>query len=92
MKPPEVPEGSRPAWRDIAINAILIVGVCCFALTPAMYVMFRALQWDGAVRVVEAIFPPALLLFAVAALFVYQRHKARRAVEHDDAPPSPGAS
>ncbi len=91
MKPSEAPEVSRPAWRDVAVIAILIVGVCCFALTPAMYMLFRALQWEQAVRVVEAIFPPALLLFAIAALFAYQRHKARRAMEQDDTPPSTGA-
>jgi hypothetical protein len=79
-------------WREVAVIAILIVGVCCFALTPAMYLMFRALQWERAVRVVEALFPPALLLFAIAALLTYRRHKARRAMAQDDTPPSAGAA
>ena len=88
MQTPEIPTTSRPPYRDIAIVVVLIVGVCCFTLTPTLYLLFRALQWEKAVRVVEAIFPPVLLLFGVAALFTYRRYKARRAAQVDKIPPS----
>ncbi len=66
--------------------AVLIVGVCCFALTPALYLMFRALQWEQALRILEAVFFPSFLLFGMAALFAYRRAQARRAFLDPDDP------
>lgn len=82
MKPSVSP--AQASYRDICVIAVLIVGVCCFALTPAMYMIFRALQWEQALRIVEAAFFPAFLLFGVAALLAYQRNRARQALWDDD--------
>ena len=57
---------------------ILIVGVCFFALTPAMYLVFRALRWQQALSVLEAAFFPSFILFGAGALFAYRRGQARR--------------
>jgi hypothetical protein len=73
-----------PSLRDRIIIAILIIGVCCFALTPAIYLMFRALHWEQGLRVLEFGFFPSFLLFGSAALFAYRRHQARRALLDDD--------
>lgn len=75
----------RPSLRDRIMIAILIIGVCCFALTPALYLMFRALQWEQGLRVLELGFFPSFLLFGSAALLAYRRHQARRALlDYDD--------
>jgi len=74
-----------PSLRDRIIIAILIIGVCCFALTPAMYLMFRALHWEQGLRMLELGFFPSFLLFGSAALLAYRRHQARRALlDYDD--------
>jgi len=74
-----------PSLRDRIIIAILIIGVGCFALTPAMYLMFRALHWEQGLRVLELGFFPSFLLFGSAALLAYRRHQARRALlDYDD--------
>jgi hypothetical protein len=71
-------------FRDVCLVVILIVGVCCFALTPTLYLLCRAWQWERARVVVEAAFFPVFLLFGMAALLAYQRSKARNMYRNDD--------
>jgi hypothetical protein len=74
-----------PSLRDRITIAIIILGVCCFALTPAIYLVFRALHWERGLRVVELGFFPSFLLFGYAALLAYRRNQARRALlEYED--------
>lgn len=79
--------------RDVVIVGLLIGSVCFITLTPAMYLMFHALQWEMALRIVEAGFFPLLLLAGMACLLAYQRARSRRAdwrhdAEHAEGPPS----
>ena len=54
-------------------------------LTPAMYLVFQALQWAWAIRLVEEAFFPSLLLSVVAGLLAYKRAQARQAwLERDE--------
>jgi hypothetical protein len=66
------------SYRDIVVIGILIGGVCCFTLMPAMYLAFHALQWTWATRIVEAAFLPSLVLSVLAGLLAYKRVQARR--------------
>ena len=84
MQPPKLPSASRPACRDVCLVAILIVGVCCFALTPILYLLCRAWQWEQARLLVEAAFFPVSLLFGTAALLAYRRSKARNRYGDDN--------
>jgi hypothetical protein len=74
--------------RDIIVVSILIVGVCFFTLTPALYLAFQALQWTWATRLVEGAFLPSLLLSVLASLLAYKRIQARRTLresaDHDN--------
>ncbi len=71
-------------YRDRIIIAILIVGVCCFSLLPATYLVFRAWQWQEALAIIELIFFPLFVIFAMAAWLAYRRNQARRMGWHDD--------
>lgn len=71
-------------WRDRLRIAVLIASVCFVTFAPAMYLVFHALQWKGALRVLELAFPPALLLACAAGLLAYQRARIRReACKHE---------
>lgn len=71
-------------WRDVLLVVVFIGSICFVTLTPAMYLAFHALQWKGALRVVELTFPPALLLAAAAGLLAHQRaQRRRRGWEHE---------
>ena len=74
----------EPSYRDRIMVAIVIVGVFCFALTPALYLISRALHWETALQVVEIIFFPSFVLFGAGALFAYRRSQARRALLDQD--------
>ena len=78
---------SQASYRDMFFIGVLIVGVCFLTLTPSMYLVFHALQWETAVRVVEMAFPPTLLLALGGGLLAYQRAKARRAMWDSDNTP-----
>ncbi len=69
----------EPSLQDRIVVIILIIGVGCFALIPAFYLLFRALQWDGGLRVLELAFFPLFLLFGAGALFAFRRRQARQA-------------
>jgi hypothetical protein len=73
------------SWRHRITIGVLIVGVCCFALTPAMYLVFRALRWQQALSILEATFFPSFILFGTGALFAYRRSQARRMPPAEDA-------
>lgn len=71
-------------WRDVVLVVVFICSICFVTLTPAMYLAFHALQWKGALRVVELAFPPMLLLAGAAGLLAYRRAQRRReAWEHE---------
>lgn len=72
------------SWRHRITIGVLIVGVCCFALTPAMYLVFRALRWQQALIILEATFFPSFILFGMGALYAYRRSQARRMLSADD--------
>jgi hypothetical protein len=73
-------------YRDRIVIAALIVGVCCFSLLPATYLMFRAWQWQQALAIIELVFFPLFVVFAMGAWLAYRRHQARRMQwRHDDA-------
>jgi hypothetical protein len=74
-------------YRDRIIIAVLIIGVCGFSLLPAAYLMFRAWQWDQALAVLELIFFPLFVMFAMGAWLAYSRHRARRLHDNDDEAP-----
>ncbi len=77
-------------YRDRIIIAVLIVGVCCFSLLPATYLVLRAWQWQQALAIIELIFFPLFVVFAMAAWLAYRRSQARRMQwHHDDAPGEP---
>jgi hypothetical protein len=76
-------------YRDRIIIAVLIVGVCCFTLLPAAYLVLRAWQWHQALAIIELIFFPLFVIFASAAWLAYRRHQARRRQWDDAAPESP---
>lgn len=77
-------------YRDRIIIAILIAGVCGFSLLPAAYLVLRAWQWQEALAIIELIFFPLFVLFAMAAWLAYRRNQARRQQwPHDDAPGTP---
>jgi uncharacterized membrane protein YfcA len=76
----------RTSYRDVLIIGVLIGGVCFVTLTPAMYLVFHALQWEGALRIVETVFLPALLLAVTACLLAYQHARARRALWKENEP------
>lgn len=65
-------------YRDRIIIAVLIIGVCCFSLLPAAYLMLRAWQWEQALAIIELIFFPLFVIFAMAAWLAYRRSQARR--------------
>lgn len=69
-------------YRDRIIIAVLIVGVCCFALLPATYLVFRAWQWQQALAIIELVFFPLFVIFATAAWLAYRRNQARRLPRH----------
>jgi hypothetical protein len=73
-------------YRDILLISVLIAGVCFLTLTPAMYLVFHALQWKGALRIVEAAFLPALLLAIAGGLLAYQRARSRQALRNSEDP------
>lgn len=72
------PSKEAVLWRDRLRIAVLIGSICFVTFTPAMYLAFHALQWKGALRVVELAFPFALLLAIAAGLLAYQRAQMRR--------------
>ena len=72
IKPPS-------SYADILCIGCLIGGVCFVTLTPAMYLVFHALQWGKALRVVEIVFPVALLFALIAGWFTYQRTRWHQA-------------
>jgi hypothetical protein len=74
-----MPSKFQTPYRDILMVGVLIGAVCFLTLTPAMYLVFHALQWKRALDIVEAVFLPALLLAVAAGLLAYQRARARRA-------------
>lgn len=74
---------ARASSRDVCLVALLVIGVCGFTLTPTLYLVFRALRWERALLLVETAFFPAFLLFGMAALWAYQRSRARQARWHD---------
>jgi hypothetical protein len=78
------PLKSPASYRDVLVISVLIIGVCLLTLMPTMYVISHALQWDRARRVLEFIFPPALILSGMAGLLAYQRARERRAMGQDD--------
>ena len=67
---------SQTSYRQVVVISLLIGSVCFLTLTPAMYLAFHALQWHGAVQLVEAAFLPALLLSVAGGLLAYQRVRA----------------
>jgi hypothetical protein len=71
-------------YRDILMVGVLIGAVCFLTLTPAMYLVFHALQWKRALYILEVVFLPVLLLAVAAGLLAYQRTRARRAPWSDD--------
>jgi hypothetical protein len=71
-------------YRDILLISVLIAGVCFLTLTPAMYLVFHALQWKRALRIVEAAFLPALLLAIAAGLLAYQRARLRQGLRNGE--------
>jgi len=78
-------------YRDRIIIAVLIVGVCCFSLLPAAYLVLRAWQWQQALKLIELVFFPLLVVFASAAWLAYRRNQARRMQWHyDETPENPG--
>jgi ABC-type sulfate transport system permease component len=84
MSPPNA-SSTAVSYRDVLIIGTLIVVVCFFTLTPAMYLVFQALQWAWAIRLVEEAFFPSLLLSVVAGLLAYKRAQARQAwLERDE--------
>lgn len=76
----------KSLYRDRLIVAVLILGVCCFALTPALYLVSRALHWDATLEFVEILFFPSFLLFGAGGLFAYRRNKARRQLRDEEPP------
>lgn len=73
-------------YRDRIIIAVLIVGVCCFSVLPAAYLVFRAWQWQQALEILEVVSLPLFVAFATAAWLAYRRNQARRMQwHHDDA-------
>ena len=79
-----LPRKRAVLWRDVFCVVVFIGSICFVTLTPAMYLAFHALQWKGALRVVELAFPPTLLLAGAAGLLAYQRaQRRRRAWQHE---------
>ncbi|ETX05111.1 MAG: hypothetical protein ETSY2_24875 [Candidatus Entotheonella gemina] len=77
-------------YRDRIVIAILIIGVCCFSLLPAAYLVLRAWQWHEALAIIELIFFPLFVIFAMAAWLAYRRNQARRMQwPSDDTPGAP---
>ena len=72
-------------YRDIIRTGIFIGSICLVTLTPAMYLVFHALRWKVALRVVEFAFPPVLLTAIAGCLLAYQRARIRHASWHDEA-------
>jgi ABC-type sulfate transport system permease component len=72
------------SYADILVIGTLIVVVCFFTLTPAMYLVFHALQWAWAIRLVEEAFLPSLFLSVAAGLLAYKRAQARQALPERD--------
>jgi hypothetical protein len=81
------PSTHVPSYREILVISLLIIGVGLLALMPALYLVFHALQWQGALFILELLFPPALCLGGLGALLAYQRSKARQAALADSAHP-----
>ncbi len=61
------------SYREVLVIGVLIGSVCFVALSPALYLIFHALRWQGALRLVEAAFLPALLLAIAAYLMTSRR-------------------
>jgi ABC-type sulfate transport system permease component len=78
------------SYADILVIGTLIVVVCFFTLTPAMYLVFHALQWAWAIRLVEEAFLPSLFLSVAAGLLAYKRAQARQALLERDEPDALG--
>jgi hypothetical protein len=77
-------------YRDRIVIAVLIIGVCCFSLLPAAYLVLRAWQWHEALAIIELLFFPLFVVFAAAAWLAYRHHQARRMQwHHDEARESP---
>ena len=73
--------------RDVLVVAILVAAVCFLTLTPSLYIVFHALRWEKALQVLAAVFLPAFFIGGMAALFAYQRIKARRQVPGENGVP-----
>jgi small-conductance mechanosensitive channel len=89
MFPPNASSTSG-SYLDILVIGTLIVVVCFFTLTPAMYLVFQALQWAWAIRIVEEAFLPSLFLSIAAGLLAYRRAQARQALLERDEPDTSG--
>jgi hypothetical protein len=85
MFPPNA-SSTAVSYLDILVIGTLIVVVCFFTLTPAMYLVFHALQWAWAIRIVEDAFLPSLFLSVAAGLLAYRRAQARQALLERDEP------
>jgi hypothetical protein len=89
MFPPNA-SSTSVSYLDILVIGTLIVVVCFFTLTPAMYLVFQALQWTWAIRIVEEAFLPLLFLSIAAGLLAYRRAQARQALLERDEPDTSG--
>jgi hypothetical protein len=78
------------SYSDILVIGTLIVAVCFFTLTPAMYLVFQALKWAWAIRLVEEAFFPSLFLSVAAGLLAYKRAQARQTLLERDEPDALG--
>jgi hypothetical protein len=74
-------------YRDRILIAVLIVGVCCFTLLPAAYLVLRAWQWQQGLAILELVSLPLFVVFGTAAWLAYRRNQARRVHGHDDDTP-----
>jgi hypothetical protein len=72
------------SYLDILLIGTLIVVVCFFTLTPAVYLVFQALQWTWGIQAVEDAFLPSLFLSVAAGLLAYKRAQARQALPERD--------
>ena len=72
------------SWRHRIMIGVLIVGVGCFALAPAVYLVFRAWHLERALHILEVIFFPLFILFGTGALVAYYRCRTRHPLSTDD--------
>ncbi len=71
-------------YRDRIVIAVLIVGVCCFTLLPAAYLVLRAWQWQQGLAILELVSLPLFVIFGTAAWLAYRRNQERRMHWDDD--------